>query len=199
MTKRERSRPPTARPRHGRGALLPRRRASSRRRPDRRRVGRREDDALLPLPLEGRARRRVASSPRRGVDELARGRSRAAGAEIASSRCSTALREWFETPTFRGCAFINAYGELGWSNPAAAEIVASHKRTLTEYLAVPRPAGGRRRARRRHPRAGARPPRRRSDRHRVDPGRRAGRGRRSRGGGEGDRRLGLAPETSATR
>ena len=47
-----------------------------------------------------------------------------------------ALREWFETPTFRGCAFINAYGELGRSNPAAAEIVASHKRTLTEYLAV---------------------------------------------------------------
>ena len=46
-----------------------------------------------------------------------------------------ALREWFETPTFRGCAFINAYGELGRSNPAAAEIVASHKRTLTEYLA----------------------------------------------------------------
>lgn len=46
-----------------------------------------------------------------------------------------ALREWFETPTFRGCAFVNVYGELGGSNPAAAEIVASHKRTLTEYLA----------------------------------------------------------------
>lgn len=46
-----------------------------------------------------------------------------------------ALREWFEAPTFRGCAFVNAYAELGWSNPAAAEIVASHKRTLTEYLA----------------------------------------------------------------
>ncbi len=46
-----------------------------------------------------------------------------------------ALREWFETPTFRGCAFVNAYGELGSSNPAAAEIVASHKRKLNEYLA----------------------------------------------------------------
>jgi AcrR family transcriptional regulator len=46
-----------------------------------------------------------------------------------------ALREWFETPTFRGCAFVNAYAELGWSNPAAAEIVASHKWTLTGYLA----------------------------------------------------------------
>ena len=46
-----------------------------------------------------------------------------------------ALREWFETPTFRGCAFVNAYGELGSSNPAAAEIVALHKRKLNEYLA----------------------------------------------------------------
>jgi AcrR family transcriptional regulator len=46
-----------------------------------------------------------------------------------------ALREWFETPTFRGCAFINAYAELGSSHSAAAEIVASHKRSLTAYLA----------------------------------------------------------------
>jgi AcrR family transcriptional regulator len=46
-----------------------------------------------------------------------------------------ALHEWFEKPEFRGCAFINAHAELGWSSPAAAEIVASHKRALTEYLA----------------------------------------------------------------
>jgi len=46
-----------------------------------------------------------------------------------------ALREWFETPDFRGCAFINAHAELGSSSPAAAEIVASHKQALTEYLA----------------------------------------------------------------
>src|SRR6266704_6807007 len=46
-----------------------------------------------------------------------------------------ALREWFETPDFRGCAFINAHAELGWSSPAAAEIVASHKHALAEYLA----------------------------------------------------------------
>jgi len=45
-----------------------------------------------------------------------------------------ALREWFETPDFRGCAFINVHAELGWSNPAAAEIVAMHKRALAEYL-----------------------------------------------------------------
>lgn len=46
-----------------------------------------------------------------------------------------ALREWFETPTFRGCAFVNAHAELGRSNPAAAQIVAAHKRSLTTYLA----------------------------------------------------------------
>lgn len=46
-----------------------------------------------------------------------------------------ALREWFETPTFRGCAFINAHAELGSSHPAAMEIVSSHKRSLAEYLA----------------------------------------------------------------
>ncbi len=46
-----------------------------------------------------------------------------------------ALGEWFETPSFRGCTFINAHAELGSSHPAAAEIVASHKRSLAEYLA----------------------------------------------------------------
>ena len=46
-----------------------------------------------------------------------------------------ALREWFVTPAFRGCAFINAHAELGTSKPAAAEIVASHKRSLVDYLA----------------------------------------------------------------
>ena len=46
-----------------------------------------------------------------------------------------ALREWFQSPTFRGCAFVNAHAELGSSNPTAAEIVASHKRSLADYLA----------------------------------------------------------------
>src|SRR6266702_1558555 len=51
------------------------------------------------------------------------------------NRDGTPLREWFETPDFRGCAFINAHAELGSSSPAAAGIVASHKHALTEYLA----------------------------------------------------------------
>ena len=46
-----------------------------------------------------------------------------------------ALHDWFETPDFRGCAFINAHAELGSSSPAAAKIVSSHKCSLTEYLA----------------------------------------------------------------
>ena len=45
-----------------------------------------------------------------------------------------ALREWFDTPGFRGCAFINVHAELGWSNSAAAEIAAAHKRSLAAYL-----------------------------------------------------------------
>ena len=46
-----------------------------------------------------------------------------------------ALREWFETPGFRGCAFVNTHAELGSRNPGAAEAVAAHKRALAEYLA----------------------------------------------------------------
>jgi hypothetical protein len=46
-----------------------------------------------------------------------------------------ALGEWFATPTFRGCAFVNAHAELGRSNPAATQVVAGHKRALTTYLA----------------------------------------------------------------
>jgi AcrR family transcriptional regulator len=44
------------------------------------------------------------------------------------------LGDWFEQPDFRGCAFINSHAELGSSSPAAAEIVASHKHALAEYL-----------------------------------------------------------------
>jgi AcrR family transcriptional regulator len=45
-----------------------------------------------------------------------------------------ALHEWFERSDFRGCAFINTHAELGWSNPAAGEVIESHKRRLSEFL-----------------------------------------------------------------
>lgn len=38
------------------------------------------------------------------------------------------LGEWFDQDSFRGCGFINAFGELGTVNPAVAEAVQQHKR-----------------------------------------------------------------------
>lgn len=45
------------------------------------------------------------------------------------------LGEWFATPDFRGCAFINVFGELGSSSTAAAQITRRHKQRLRRYLA----------------------------------------------------------------
>ncbi|PBC67353.1 TetR family transcriptional regulator [Streptomyces sp. TLI_235] len=45
------------------------------------------------------------------------------------------LHAWFAEPDFRGCAFINAFGEIGASDPAAAEVVRAHKAALRDYLA----------------------------------------------------------------
>ncbi len=44
------------------------------------------------------------------------------------------LGEWFATPDFRGCAFINVFGELG-SRSTAAQIARRHKQRLRRYLA----------------------------------------------------------------
>lgn len=45
------------------------------------------------------------------------------------------LEEWFAEPGFRGCAFINAAGELGGVSTVVAEITRRHKRRLRRYLA----------------------------------------------------------------
>ncbi|UFQ19478.1 MULTISPECIES: TetR/AcrR family transcriptional regulator [Streptomyces] len=45
------------------------------------------------------------------------------------------LYEWFTEPDFRGCAFINAYGELGAVDPAVAAAVRAHKSAFHDYLA----------------------------------------------------------------
>ena len=42
------------------------------------------------------------------------------------------LARWFSEPDFRGCAFLNAYGELG---AAAPEVVRIHKAELHALLA----------------------------------------------------------------
>ncbi|MEU5952259.1 TetR/AcrR family transcriptional regulator [Streptomyces sp. NPDC047525] len=45
------------------------------------------------------------------------------------------LYEWFSEPDFRGCAFINSFGELGAADPAVADTVRAHKRAFHDYMA----------------------------------------------------------------
>ena len=45
------------------------------------------------------------------------------------------LAEWFAQPGFRGCAWINAYGELGSSSEAVLAEVRSHKRAFHDQIA----------------------------------------------------------------
>ncbi|MGB8941440.1 MAG: TetR/AcrR family transcriptional regulator [Streptomyces sp.] len=45
------------------------------------------------------------------------------------------LYEWFSEPDFRGCAFINSYGELGAVEPAVADTVRAHKGAFHDYMA----------------------------------------------------------------
>ncbi|MER5379919.1 TetR/AcrR family transcriptional regulator [Streptomyces sp. NPDC002688] len=42
---------------------------------------------------------------------------------------------WFAEPDFRGCAWINSYGELGATSERVAEQVRAHKAAFRTYLA----------------------------------------------------------------
>jgi AcrR family transcriptional regulator len=44
------------------------------------------------------------------------------------------LHAWFHEPDFRGCAWINAYGELGATSPAVAQRARHHKTAFRGYL-----------------------------------------------------------------
>ncbi|SHH57199.1 TetR/AcrR family transcriptional regulator [Streptomyces sp. 3214.6] len=44
------------------------------------------------------------------------------------------LEEWFAEPDFRGCAWINAYGELGATSERVARQVRAHKEAFRDYL-----------------------------------------------------------------
>jgi len=44
------------------------------------------------------------------------------------------LETWFGDETFRGCGFINAFGELGATSPAVAEIARAHKDSFQRYV-----------------------------------------------------------------
>jgi AcrR family transcriptional regulator len=45
------------------------------------------------------------------------------------------LGEWFRSDDFRGCAFINAFGELGGVSPAVAGAVRAQKESFQRYVA----------------------------------------------------------------
>jgi AcrR family transcriptional regulator len=57
-----------------------------------------------------------------------------------------ALADWFTHGDYRGCAFINAVGELGGTLPEVARIAREHKQAMTRVIARLLPAGARRRA-----------------------------------------------------
>ncbi|MGW5851886.1 TetR/AcrR family transcriptional regulator [Streptomyces sp. NPDC055254] len=45
------------------------------------------------------------------------------------------LADWFSEPGFRGCAFMNAYGELGTGPAGVLDVVRRHKAQLRALLA----------------------------------------------------------------
>ncbi|GAA3394873.1 hypothetical protein [Streptomyces roseoviridis] len=45
------------------------------------------------------------------------------------------LGDWFAAPDFRGCAFINTFGEMGGISPDVADIARGHKQALRDYFA----------------------------------------------------------------
>ncbi|ARZ67465.1 TetR family transcriptional regulator [Streptomyces albireticuli] len=44
------------------------------------------------------------------------------------------LEWWFGEPDFRGCAFINAFGEMGAGSAAVADAAREHKAEVRDYL-----------------------------------------------------------------
>jgi AcrR family transcriptional regulator len=44
------------------------------------------------------------------------------------------LERWFAEDDFRGCGFVNAYGELGATSEAVREVVRRHKQRLRDHL-----------------------------------------------------------------
>ncbi|MFJ8870019.1 TetR/AcrR family transcriptional regulator [Streptomyces sp. NPDC102473] len=44
------------------------------------------------------------------------------------------LHTWFSEPGFRGCAFVNGFGELGATDASVAEIARLHKESFRAYV-----------------------------------------------------------------
>ncbi|MFD0399485.1 TetR/AcrR family transcriptional regulator [Kitasatospora sp. NPDC127121] len=52
------------------------------------------------------------------------------------------LGRWFAEPDFRGCAFVNSFGELGAVSPAVTAAARQHKEEFNAYLACLAEAAG---------------------------------------------------------
>ncbi|NQX11564.1 TetR/AcrR family transcriptional regulator [Microbacteriaceae bacterium VKM Ac-2855] len=64
----------------------------------------------------------------------------AAAADAATPRAKLLavydfLDDWFRTDDFRGCGFINAFGELGAASPAVAAVAHDQKQSFQRYVA----------------------------------------------------------------
>ncbi|MDO9405386.1 MAG: TetR/AcrR family transcriptional regulator [Polaromonas sp.] len=94
-------------------------------------------DALVRVYLEDRHERWMAWL----VDALGRHGAGAPGAGLQP--LLPAMREWFEAPVFRGCAFINAVAEVADSLPAAMDISRRHKADMLDVIAGLLPDGAR--------------------------------------------------------
>ncbi|MFP3464978.1 TetR/AcrR family transcriptional regulator [Leifsonia sp. SIMBA_070] len=58
------------------------------------------------------------------------------GAEAKLLAIYDYLADWFVEDTFRGCGFINAFGELGAADPRVAEAARTHKESFQEFVAA---------------------------------------------------------------
>lgn len=76
------------------------------------------------------------------TEALQRHRPRAAPPVAA---IAPALREWFDSPDYRGCAFINAVSEVAAITPGVREMAARHKAEMVAVLSTLLPPGRHRR------------------------------------------------------
>ncbi len=79
------------------------------------------------------------------VDAL--GRHGAAAPHAGLAPVAAAMAEWFATPQFRGCAFINSVAEVGGTLPDATAVSLRHKQDMVDVIASLLPAGSASRAR----------------------------------------------------
>ncbi len=84
-------------------------------------------DLLITAFLEHRHERWMAWF----IDALGRHGAQAGGGFVPLIE---AMREWFNDPLFRGCAFINAVAELGATLPEVVQISKRHKGDLRQVI-----------------------------------------------------------------